>query len=55
MNFFLDENFPKPVTQILESRGHIEKLLFALDELDLTNIKSTIILIRDNDYSILHR
>ncbi len=22
MNFFLDENFPKPVTQILISKGH---------------------------------
>ncbi|MFO7890993.1 MAG: DUF5615 family PIN-like protein [bacterium] len=115
MNFFLDENFPKPATHILESRGHkvfdirsskhegsddltifkmaqvkkaiflttdkdffhtipyqfkkhygiivillrqpnrrdiIDKLLFALNNLNLTNIESKIILLRDDDYSI---
>jgi len=115
MNFFLDENIPKPAIQILESRGHkvfdirstkhegsdditifkmaqekesifvttdrdffhtiphqfknyfgiiviilrqphrrniMEKLLFALNKLDLTKIKSKVILLKDNDYSL---
>ena len=116
MNFFLDENFPKPVAKILESRGHrvfdirlteqegasdvdifkmaqknnaiflttdkdffhtipylfehhhgiiviilrqpnrrdiINKLLFALDNLDFKNIESKVIFLRDNDYTII--
>ena len=34
-------------------RDIINKLLFALDNLDLRNIESKVILLRDNDYSIV--
>lgn len=116
MKFFLDENFPKPATEILARRGHevfdvrstefegsndvqifelaqekgaiflttdkdffhtipflyqrhkgiivvilrqpsrkniIEKLLFALDHIDLTHMESKVLLLKDNHYSII--
>ena len=116
MKFFLDENFPKLIVQILEDRGHqvfdirsskfegsndtdifkmaqergaifvttdkdfyhtipylfekhhgiivvalhqpnrkslIEKLLFAIDYIDLSKLKSKALLLRDKDYSII--